>query len=101
MNCELLPIANKETSIKELILEMTRCQKGAVFICEDKKILWVFTDGDLRRCIESKFSLSTKVKDLTHKEPITIERYAKVSWALNLMKKNRISILPVVDDSKK
>ena len=77
MNCELLPICNKETSIKELILEMTRCQKGAVFICEDKKILWVFTDGDLRRCIESTFSLSTKVKDLNHKEPITIERYAK------------------------
>ena len=98
MSTDLLPICNKENSIRELILEMTRCQKGAVFICENEKILWVFTDGDLRRCIEKDVNLSTKAKNLAHKFPTTIKSYEKVSKALEMMKKNKISILPVVDN---
>ena len=98
MQTNLLPICNKENSIKELIFEMTRCQKGAVFICENKKIMWVFTDGDLRRCIEKEVNLSTKIKNLANSAPITIKSNEKVSKALEIMKENKISIIPVVDN---
>ena len=37
MSTDLLPICNKENSIRELILEMTRCQKGAVLYVRMKK----------------------------------------------------------------
>ena len=43
-----------------------------------EKILWVFTDGDLRRCIEKDVNLSTKAKNLAHKFPTTIKSYEKV-----------------------
>ena len=98
MNTENLPICDKNASIKSLIIEITKGQQGAVFICEKKKLLWVFTDGDLRRCIESGIKLTTKVKDLNFSNPKIIKSNAKVSEALDIMQVNKISILPIIND---
>ncbi len=98
MNTKFLPICDKDKTIKEIIIEISKGQQGAVFICENKKLLWVFTDGDLRRCIESGIKLTEKVKNLKFSIPLTIKSNAKVSSALNKMQLNKISILPVVDD---
>ena len=98
MNTQYLPICEKDKSIKEIVIEISKGQQGAVFICENKKLLWVFTDGDLRRCIESGVKLTTKIKSLKFSTPLTIKSRSKVSSALNLMKSNKISILPVIDD---
>ena len=98
MNTESLPICGKNTSIKDVIIEISKGQLGAVFVCENKKLLWVFTDGDLRRCIESGIKLTANIKDLKFSLPITTKSCAKVSEALDLMQSNKISILPVIDD---
>ena len=98
MNTQYLPICEKDKSIKEIVIEISRGQQGAVFICENKKLLWVFTDGDLRRCIESGVKLTTQIKSLKFSTPLTIKSRSKVSSALNLMKSNKISILPVIDE---
>ena len=98
MNTQYLPICDKNTTIKNLILEISKGQQGTVFICENKKLLWVFTDGDLRRCIESGIRLKTKIKNLKYSIPLSIESGAKVSIALRKMQSNKISILPVIDD---
>ena len=98
MNNQFLPVCEKDSSIKEIIIEISRGQQGTVFICENKKLLWVFTDGDLRRCIESGVKLNTKIKNLVTSTPFTIKSRSKVSKALNIMKSNKISILPVIDD---
>ena len=98
MNTESLPICEKNTSLKDVIIEISRGQQGAVFICENKKLLWVFTDGDLRRCIESGIQLTAKLKDLKFSLPLTTKSFSKVSEALELMQSNKISILPVIDD---
>ena len=98
MNTEFLPICDKDTTIKELIIKISKGQQGAVFICEKKKLLWVFTDGDLRRCIESGIKLTSKVKNLRFSSPLTIKSGSKVAEALDIMKLNKISILPIIDD---
>ena len=98
MNNQSLPVCDKNASIKHLILEISKGQQGTVFICENKKLLWIFTDGDLRRCIESGIQLKTKIKNLKYSPPLTIKSGSKVSLALNIMQSNKISILPVIDD---
>ena len=98
MNTQNLPICEKDKSIKEIVIEISKGQQGAVFICENKKLLWVFTDGDLRRCIENGVKLTTKIKSLKFSTPLTIKSRSKVSSALKLMQSNKISILPVIDD---
>ena len=99
MNTESLPICEKNTSIKDVIIAISKGQQGAVFVCEKQKLLWVFTDGDLRRCIESGIKLTTNLKDLKFSLPLTTKSFSKVSEALDLMQSNNISILPVIDDS--
>ena len=99
MNTESLPICEKNTSIKDVIIAISKGQQGAVFVCEKQKLLWVFTDGDLRRCIESGIKLTANIKDLKFSLPLTTKSYSKVSEALDLMQSNKISILPVIDDS--
>ena len=98
MNTENLPICEKNTSIKDVIIEISKGQQGAVFVCENKKLLWVFTDGDLRRCIETGIKLTALIEDLKFSLPLTIKSSSKVSEALDLMQSNQISILPVIDD---
>ena len=98
MNTESLPICEKNTSIKDVIIAISKGQQGAVFVCENQKLLWVFTDGDLRRCIESGIKLTANIKDLKFSLPLTIKSFSKVSEALDLMQSNNISILPVIDD---
>ena len=98
MNTESLPICEKNTSIKDVIIAISKGQQGAVFVCENQKLLWVFTDGDLRRCIESGIKLTANIKDLKFSLPLTIKPFSKVSEALDLMQSNKISILPVIDD---
>ena len=99
MNTESLPICEKNTSIKDVIIAISKGQQGAVFVCEKQKLLWVFTDGDLRRCIESGIKLTANIKDLKFSLPLTTKSFSKVSEALDLMQSNNISILPVIDDS--
>lgn len=99
MNTESLPICDENNSIRELIIEMTRGQQGGVFICKGKKLLWVFTDGDLRRFIESGAKLTTKVMNLNFTPPVTINSFYKVSEALALMKSKKIALLPIIDNS--
>ena len=98
MNTRCLPICDKDNTVEEIIIEISKGQQGAVFICENKKLIWVFTDGDLRRCIESGVKLKTKVKNLEFSTPLTIKSRSKISLALDLMQSNKISILPVIDD---
>ena len=98
MNTESLPICEKNTSIKDVIIAISKGQQGAVFVCEKQKLLWVFTDGDLRRCIESGIKLTANIKDLKFSLPLTTKSFSKVSEALDLMQSNNISILPVIDD---
>lgn len=99
MNTNALPICDKNSSIKELIIEITKGKQGAVFICENKKLIWIFTDGDLRRFIEKEFKLSTKIKNLNLSHPFKTKSKSKVSEALKLMQSKKISILPIVDNS--
>ncbi len=97
MNSESLPICGENTPIKDLIIEMTRGQQGTVFICNNKKLLWVYTDGDLRRSIENGVKLTTKISYLKFPNPLSIKTRSKVSEAIKIMQSNKISILPVVD----
>ena len=60
--------------------------------------LCVFTNGDIRRCIESEIELTTKVKNLKFTSLLNIKSQSKVSLELNIVRSNNISILPIVDD---
>jgi len=97
-----LPIINKDTSIIKAVDLITKYNFGIVIIVnKEKKLLGIFTDGDLRRAIK-KYNDITSLNLFTvmTKKPITVSRNIMAAEALGIMEKNEITSLVVVHDNK-
>ena len=81
---------------------MNNKKLGIVVIQEKKFIRGLVTDGDLRRVLQKKIDIYTlKASDIMNSNPKIISINSQVMSSLNIMKKNNISQLLVVDDAKK
>ncbi|MFP7407997.1 KpsF/GutQ family sugar-phosphate isomerase [Aeromonas veronii] len=91
---------NPSTSLKEVIVAMTKDQHGIALVMAEDKLIGVITDGDLRRGMtRTDFDLHTcRARDIMTDRPITASQYSMLSDAEELMRKNQIKQLLVVDD---
>lgn len=93
----------KETdSLKDVIVEITKNRLGATAVLNaNKSIAGIITDGDLRRMLEKNILLQdVTAKDIMSLNPKTISQNELAVNALDLMRKNDISQLLVVDEEK-
>ncbi|WP_197168343.1 KpsF/GutQ family sugar-phosphate isomerase [Neorhodopirellula pilleata] len=95
-----VPIVEETETIANSLLEMTQSRMGAVLICDtEKKLLGIFTDGDLRRLIqEPSFSLQDRIGSVMSRSPKFVFLRELAQSALHVMEINKISVLPVVDE---
>jgi len=80
---------------------MTRTRLGAVTIVDDKlKIMGVFTDGDLRRLLESDGEgvLHKKLSELKSKTPITIDANESLYESSKIFKEKKIDNIIVTEN---
>ena len=96
---------NQEDSIENVIFKITEWWKWWVVIVDSNdRVLWVFTDWDLRRFIKDNgaWLLSiTKIKDVMIKNPKVANINQKAIDILNLMETNDITFLPIVNNDNK
>lgn len=94
------PVVHEKEKIKNVLLRITKSRAGsATVINTKKKVCGIFTDGDLRRHIETGSDILTKeVKDLMTKKPVTIHKEKLAVEALKILKEKKIDEVPVVDD---
>jgi len=65
---------------------------------EDKQVLGIFTDGDLRRLVEQGMDLRDKTAgEVMRSKPVTILQDALAVDAVELMESRRINSVLVVD----
>jgi arabinose-5-phosphate isomerase len=94
------PQVSPETPLKEVILEMTSNRLGSTAVVENGKLVGIITDGDLRRLMQKEQSLEQVLaKDIMGVSPKTILHSEMAVNAVDIMRKNGISQLLVVDDS--
>lgn len=98
------PIVREETKIKTALLAITRARAGAATIINRRgTLIGIFTDGDLRRALETHADISTRpISEFMIRKPITIDPERLAVEALRVMrggnpKKRKIDELPVVD----
>lgn len=99
-NTDCRNLAHKDTPVSEVVEIMSESSDGAVFIAaEDKKIIGIITDGDIRRAL-NKFKDLTRItaKSIMNQKPHTVSDDIELSVALGLMRRLSINILPVVED---
>ncbi len=96
-----IPAVAPNASLTEALMEMTRKRLGMTAVVDaDRRLLGVFTDGDLRRALDDDdINLrSSPVADLMTQGPKTIGTDKLAIEAAQLMERHQIHSLLVVDD---
>jgi arabinose-5-phosphate isomerase len=99
------PVIREKVILKEALEEMGRNRLGIVCIInEEKKLLGVLTDGDLRRKllkVQKPFSAFFIDDALDHsiRSPITVKPDQTLWLAIEKMEEKQVWDLPVVDTS--
>ena len=98
-----VPAVGGGAKLRDALLEMSKKGLGMTTVVDGKrKLLGLFTDGDLRRALDKDVDLRATVIDtLMTKDPKTVREDAMAIDALRLMQEHRISALAVVDDAKR
>ena len=96
-----LPMVKPNTPIKDVIIEISKKRLGTTAVVENKKIVGIITDGDLRRMLKDNSDISNLLaKDIMGKNPKTISVDAMAIQALETMENNNITQILVEDNSK-
>jgi len=98
---ERLPLVKPQTFVREAIFEMTSKGYGAAIVVdEDKRLLGIFTDGDLRRLLEDRGAqgMDLRIQEVMTKEPKSIHPDKLAVEAVHIMEELEMSCLAVVED---
>ncbi|EAI4428551.1 KpsF/GutQ family sugar-phosphate isomerase [Campylobacter lari] len=97
-----LPIVSPESEFNELVDVMTSGKLGLCIVLENKKLVGIITDGDLRRALRAndKPRFDFKAKEIMSEKPKTIEASAMASEAEELMLKHKIKEIVVTQNEK-
>jgi arabinose-5-phosphate isomerase len=98
-----LPLVSVNSLLKEVLYEISEKRMGMAIIIDGKKNLQgIFTDGDLRRILETtSINFDSKISRFMKKNPLTIEPDKNISDAINLLNTKKINQLVVLNKNKK
>ena len=90
------PIVNEAISLKGALIEVTEKKLGVTLVSDSKKVVGIFTDGDLRRCLNDDVDLNkTPIKDVMTTNFKSIKCNDLAIDAAEIMEKNKIFSLVV------
>jgi Predicted sugar phosphate isomerase involved in capsule formation len=90
------PMVDQNTSLKDALMEITEKKLGVTLVSNKKKVIGIFTDGDLRRCLNNEVELKeTLIKDVMTSEFKGIASDALAIDAAEIMEKNKVFTLVV------
>lgn len=95
---KLCPLVDADQSLKDVLPLMTQFHVGVLVSELSAREYGVFTDGDLRRALESgKSALDKPLAHFLQKDPLCIDLEARAQDALSIMESKKITQLVVVD----
>lgn len=95
------PEVEPETNIKKVIFEISEKRLGVTAVIENKKVIGIITDGDIRRMLNNNDTfVHLTAKDIMTKNPKTIQLSSMVSDALNVLEDFSITQLIVTDQDE-
>lgn len=99
-----IPLCYPEDRLVDVIVDLSNKKCGCLFVVtEEKKLLGIFTDGDLRRRLQAEGArvMEKKMKDLMNPSPVTVGLEDLALVAIKKMQKMRyVMIAPVVEKEK-
>lgn len=98
-----MPQVSPQAVIADALVEMTRSGLGLTAVVDDERqVLGIFTDGDLRRVLEDRCDIrQATMRDVMTEECKTVERDLLAAEALRIMQDHKINALLVVDGERR
>ncbi len=97
----LKPAVGPDTSVKKVIFEISEKRLGVTAVVENKKVVGIITDGDIRRMLNERDSITDlTAKDIMTNKPKIIPSDTMVANALNILEDFSITQLIVVDNEE-
>ncbi len=96
-----IPHVKIGTPLREALTEMTEKGFGMTTVLDEQgQLCGIFTDGDLRRCIDKNLDINSLATDaVMTAKPSTISQNLLAAEALNIMQTRKITALVVEDDN--
>jgi arabinose-5-phosphate isomerase len=96
---DAVPMVHAGATLAEAILEITRKGMGMTTVVDgERRLIGIFTDGDLRRALERAVDLhTTRIEAVMTRDPRTIRPEALAVEAVEVMESRKSTQLPVVD----
>lgn len=96
-----LPVVSRDMTLSDTLIEISTKGLGVALVVEKKRLVGIFTDGDLRRTLNQvKDPLNKKIENYMTKRTKTILKNELAIEALDIMQKNKIYSIAVVDSKK-
>ena len=96
-----IPRVSSSTILDKALIEITKKKLGITLVTYKSKVVGIFTDGDLRRCMTKKIDIQkTMIKNVMTKNFKTIDSESLAVDAAKIMEKNKIFTLVVIEKDK-
>ncbi len=97
-----IPTVHIDSTLDDALIEITKKSLGMTTIMDDnKKLLGIYTDGDLRRTLDQGFDVrNTPINKVMTENCITIKPKTLAAEALKIMEDNKITSLVVVNEQR-
>lgn len=103
MHKEDLPVVPPEMELGKAIIRVSQGRLGLCVVVVNDEVVGIITDGDVRRAMESSqnrfFSLT--VNDIMTKNPKVVTPETNISTIDNILQKNKIHAVLIVDDKNR
>jgi arabinose-5-phosphate isomerase len=96
-----IPSVGPDLLLKEGLMEISAKGLGMTAIVDDdRRILGIFTDGDLRRALDAGVDIhETRMASIMHRDCKTVAADVMAVEAIHIMEENKITSLLVADDA--
>jgi arabinose-5-phosphate isomerase len=93
------PVVHEDKLVAEVLVKITQGRAGSATVVNSKgKLTGIFTDGDLRRHLETTPDLARlQVKEVMTKNPRVVYPEMLAAEAMHIIQEKKIDELPVVD----
>ena len=97
------PVVRERAHVSAVLLAVTKARAGCASVVDTKgRVVGIFTDGDLRRHLDSMNHLATTpVRDVMTRSPKTIGPDRLAAEALRILREHKIDELVVVDAKRR
>ncbi len=92
-------IVNENKKVSQVLFAITAARAGAAIIVDKSgRLKGIFTDGDLRRHLESDKNLGGRlIKEVMTKNPTVVKKEMLAAEAMRILQAKKIDEVPVVD----